>query len=106
MTKTITLFKEADGQWASRFNFRENIDLDIVVTELSMGYITSITVIRGEYKDGCVFCDSLDEYDVCLYGESTGTVSTIHRNSIKLRTEDRPVRVVIYKFEFRIVYEE
>lgn len=106
MTKQITMFKEADGQWASRFNFRDNIDIDVTVTELSDGFITSVNVIRAEYKDGLVMCNSLDEYDILLTGKEFGANGIIERNHTKIKTMDRPICMDIYKFRFEFQYEE
>lgn len=104
MTKTIKLFKEDDGQWAARFNVIENVDIDVMVTKLAIGYLTSINVIRADYP-GMVMCNSLDNFDVSLHGKETGAASTIDRNHLKLKTLDRPDRMNIYKFEYLFQYE-
>jgi hypothetical protein len=100
------MFKEDTDQWASRFNVIENVDIDVLVTKLAVGYITSINVIRAEYKDGMVMCNSLDNFDVSLHGKETGAASTIERNHLKLKTMDRPERMNVYKFEYQFQYEE
>lgn len=105
MTKTIKLFKEDNGQWASRFNVIENVDIDVLVTKLAIGYSTSINVIRADYP-GMVMCNSLDNFDVSLHSTQTGAASTIERNHLKLKTLDRPDRMNIYKFEYLFQYEE
>lgn len=105
--KQITLFRDGAEQWASRFKFIDNIDIDVVVTKVSMGYITAITVIRGEYKDGCVLCDSLDRFDVYIKAsDGSGAASIIDRNHLKLQTAGKPERLTVYKFDYDLHYEE
>ena len=103
--KQIKLFQDGSEQWASRLRFMEGIDIDIVITKLSRGYITSLTVCRAEYE-GIVLCDALADYDVYIKAsENSGAAGLIERNHIKLQTTGRPTQLKLYKFPFDLVYE-
>ena len=104
-TRKIKIFSEGDGQWACRFNFIDNIDVDVVITKVTFGYITNINVLRGEYKEGMVMNNALDQFDVLVKGKQSGAAGIIDRNHIKLQSNDRPEILTIYKFDFQLVYE-
>ena len=103
--RRVNLFSEGDGQWACRFNFIDNIDIDIVVTKVTFGYITNINVARGEYKEGLVLNNALDHFDVLVKGKQSGAAGVIDRNHLKLPSNDRPEILTIYKFDFNLQYE-
>lgn len=104
--RKIQLFNEGDGQWACRFTFLANIDIDVVVTEVNFGYITTINVARAEYPEGLVLCDSLNQFDVYIKAsENSGAAGLINRNHIKLQTKGKPQSIRIYKFDFDLIYE-
>ena len=103
--KQITLFKEDDGIYAAKFNFIEGVDIDVTITKLALGYQTSINVIRSDYP-GMVLCNALDQYDVVIQDKDrNGASGVIDRNHLKLQTQDRPVTLMLYKFDFQLDYE-
>ena len=103
--KQITLFKDGEDQWAAKFRFADLVDVDVCVTKLSEGYVTSINVVRADYP-GMVLCNALDRYDVVIKADqSSGAASIIDRNHLKLATKGRPIQLTIYKFDFGLEYE-